>query len=227
MSGVGLVGVASGVGIIVNATLAALASPLAASDDRSLLLGGVSALVVGGPVWWLSWKPTRRVESTEIGHAGRRVYLVAVFGVSAVVALIALLVVGFRIFEFLLDPGTGESLVERVRAPFGLLFATALVFGYHFAVWRHDRSVIAAEGLAPTHRIGRVILVTADDPAALEQAIQAASGASVTVWRRTGEEQAAVPDPATLTRALEGVTGKRVLVLAGPGDRVEVVRLVD
>ena len=62
MSGVGLVGVASGVGIVVNATLAALASPLAASDDRSLLLGGISALVVGGPVWWLSWKPTRRVD---------------------------------------------------------------------------------------------------------------------------------------------------------------------
>ncbi|HKH08604.1 MAG TPA: DUF5671 domain-containing protein [Agromyces sp.] len=227
MSGVGLVAVASGIGIVVNSTLAVLASPIAASDDRSLLLGGISALVVGGPVWWLSWKPTRPVASTEIGQPGRRVYLVAVFGVSAVVALIALLMVGFRCFEFFLEPVAFTSLIERVRAPFGVLLATALVFGYHFAVWRHDRSVIATEGLAPPHRISRVILVTAGDSSAFEQAIRAATGASITVWRRPGEGSGAVPDAAALANALEGVTGKRVLMLAGPGDRVEVVPLAD
>jgi hypothetical protein len=227
MSGVGLVGVASGIGIIVNSTLAALATPMAASDDRSLLLGGLSALVVGGPVWWLSWRPTRQVASTEIGRPGRRVYLVAVFGVSAVVALIALLMVGFRCFEFFLDPRSMSSLIDQVRAPFGVLLATALVFGYHFAVWRHDRSVIAAEGLVPSHRIGRVILVAAGDSAPLEQAVRAATGASVVVWRRHGEEHGVVPDAAALARAFDGVTGKRVLLLAGPGDRVEVVPLAD
>ena len=61
-------------------------------------------------------------------------YLIAVFGISAVVALIALLFVGYRLFEFGLDPTTGESLIDRVRAPLGVLIATALVFGYHFAV---------------------------------------------------------------------------------------------
>src|SRR4029453_18068176 len=91
MSGIGLVGAASGVGVILNATLATLVSPLAASDERALLLGGISALVVGGPVWWFSWKPTRKVEPTEIAATGRRVYLIAVFGVSGIVALIALL----------------------------------------------------------------------------------------------------------------------------------------
>ena len=227
MSGVGLIGVASGIGIIVNTALGALASPILAADNRSLLFGGISALVVGGPVWWLSWKPTRHVAASEIAQPGRRVYLVAVFGVSAVVALIALLVVGFRLFEFFLDPVTFSSLIERVRAPFGVLLATALVFGYDFAVWRRDRSVIVAEGLAPAHRIGRVILVTAGDPSALEQAVRAATGASITVWRRPGEEPGVVPDASALARAFDGVTGKRVLMLAGPGDRVEVVPLAD
>jgi hypothetical protein len=143
------------------------------------------------------------------------------------VALIALLVVGFRLFEYFLDPVTFSSLIERVRAPFGVLVATALVFGYHFAVWRRDRSVIVAEGLAPAHPIGRVILVTAGDPSVLEQAVRAATGASITVWRRPGEEPAVVPDAAALARAFDGVSGKRVLMLAGPGDRVEVVPLAD
>jgi hypothetical protein len=227
MSGVGLVAAASGLGVIVNATLATLVSPLAASDTRTLLLGGISALVVGGPVWWLEWKPTRQVESTEIGGTGRRVYLIAVFGISAVVALIALLVVGYRLFEFGLDPTTGESLIDRVRAPLGVLVATALVFGYHFAVWRRDRSVIVAEGLAPARRIGRIILVTAGDAAALKTAVEGATGASVTLWQRSGDEPDAGPDAAAVVGALAGVTGRRALVLAGPGDRVEVVRLAD
>jgi hypothetical protein len=224
MSALGLAAAASGIGVILNAALAALVSPLAASDTRTVLLGGISALVVGGPVWWLSWKPTRRVESTEIGYTGRRVYLIAVFGVSAIVALIALLVVGYRLFEFFLEPATGASLVDRIRAPFGLLVATALVFGYHFAVWRHDRSVIAAEGLAPARRIGRVILVTAGDGEALGKAVEAATRASVTVWRSAAEPDGG-PDAAALAAALEGVTARRVLVLAGPGDRIEVVPL--
>ena len=104
MSGIGLAAAASGIGVIVNAILATTVSPLAASDERSLLLGGISALVVGGPVWWLSWKPTRHLEPAEIAQTSRRVYLIAVFGISAVVALIALLVVGYRLFEFWLDP---------------------------------------------------------------------------------------------------------------------------
>lgn len=227
MSGVGLVAAASGVGVVLNAVLAALAGPLAASGTRALLLGGLSALIVGGPVWWLSWRPTRRVEPAETADTGRRVYLVVVFGISAVVALVALLVVGYRLFEFALDPATTESLVDRIRAPLGLLVATALVFAYHFAVWRHDRAVIAAHGLAPGRRIGRVVLVAAGDADALERAVEASTGASVTVWHRALAEAGEAPDAAALVAALEGVTARRVLVLAGPGGRVEVVPLAD
>ncbi len=232
MAAVGLAAAASGIGVILNATLAALASPLAASDTRSLLLGGISALVVGGPVWWFSWRPARSVPPTEVAGTGRRVYLVAVFGVSAVVALVALLVVGYRLFEFALDSTSGASLVDRIRAPLGLLVATALVFVYHFAVWRRDRAVIAAEGLAPQRRIGRVILVAAGDAAPLEQEIERVTGASVTVWQRVAETDPAAevesePDAAAVVAALEGVTAKRVLVVAGPDGRAQVIRLAD
>lgn len=231
MSGVGLIAAASGIGVVVSAALAALVSPLAASDSRSLLLGGISALVVGGPAWWLSWKPVARTEPAEIAYPGRRVYLIAVFGVSAVVALVALLVVGFRVFEFGLDANTGESLIDRVRGPLGVLVAAALVFGYHFTVWRHDRVIIAAEGLSSERRIGRVFLVAAGEVGTLERAIADATRASVTVWQRAvaepGAEPGTGPDAAAVAAALEGVTGRRVLVLVGPADRVEVVPLAD
>lgn len=233
VSGLGLAGAASGIGVIVNATLGALVSPLVAADTRSLLLGGIAALVVGAPVWWLHWRPTRRLAPEEITYQGRRVYLIAVFGISAVVALIALLVVGYRIFEFLLDATTGASLIDRLRAPLGLLLATVLVFAYHFAVWRRDRALIASQGLAPGRRIARVVLVAADDAAELSHAIEAATGASVTVWPREAgpgglvPPASAVPDAAAIADVFDGVTARRVLVLAGPGDRFEVVPLAD
>jgi hypothetical protein len=53
------------------------------------------------------------------------------------------------------------------------------------------------------------------------------TGASVTVWHRARAEAGEAPDVAALVAALEGVTARRVLVIAGPGDRVEVVPLAD
>ncbi|HAM25473.1 MAG TPA: hypothetical protein DCP11_01895, partial [Microbacteriaceae bacterium] len=181
MCGVALAASASGVGVIVNSILAAIGTPLAESGTRTLLLGGISALVVGAPVWWVVWRPADRVPPQESASTARRVYLIVVFGVSAVVALITLLVIGYRIFEFTLGSVTGQSLLDRMRAPLGLLLATGLAAGYHFTVWRRDRAV-APVTLRAARTIGRVILVTGLDPDPLRRAIDAATGAAVTVW---------------------------------------------
>ncbi|SFS02089.1 hypothetical protein SAMN04487783_0621 [Agrococcus baldri] len=221
-AGIGLIAAASGIGVVVNALLASLTAPLAGDDARTLLLGGIAAIVVGAPIWWVAWQPLR--VAADAGTTGRRVYLVAVFGVSAVVAIVALLVVGYRIFEFVLDGG-GGGLIERIRAPFGLLLATALVAAYHFAIWRRDRGT--APPSARARMIDRVILVSAGEAGALAEAIESATGASVTRWTRAGDEAAAAAAPATVVEALAGVTGRRVLVVAGPGDRVEVIPLAE
>ncbi|SFN74159.1 DUF5671 domain-containing protein [Mycetocola miduiensis] len=268
-SGVALVGAASGLGVVVNSALGILSTPLAGEGLRPLLLGGLSALLVGGVAWILSWRPLRPADASRL-TTGRRIYLIAVFGISAIVALITLLVIGFQVFQVVLQGGSG--LIDQIRAPLGLLTATALVAGYHFAVWREDQADAVAPAPASRRRtIGEVILVTAADPAPFVQAIQAVTGASVAVWRMAsagpgtlpGVEQelagvraqgplpvpppiedlplassytpaapagvAAGPaaDAERLMRALEGVTGRRVLVLLGPGPRLEVVPLVD
>lgn len=219
-AGIGLSAAASGIGVVVNALLATLSTSLAGADLRGLLLGGIASLVIGAPVWWAAWRPLRARE--DVGATGRRVYLVAVFGVSAVVAIVALLVVGYRIFEFALDGGAGDGLVERIRAPFGLLLATALVAAYHFAVWRRDRASAPARDAA--RAIDRIILVSDADP--LAAAIESATGAAVTRWARA-ESSGDAASAETVVRALSGVHGRRVLVVTGPGDRVDVVPLAD
>lgn len=223
-TGVGLVAAASGLGVVVNAILAATTTPLAGSDNRTLLLGGLSALLVGGPVWWRAWQPTKPLTPTEVRSAGRRVYLILVFGVSAVIAIVTLLVIGYRLFEFALGDFTGESLVDRVRGPLGLLVATGLAAGYHFAVWRRDRGAIA-QSPQPARTIGRVILVTDSDPEPLTVAIGAVTGGAVVSVLKRADGAGSSATTEQLTQALTGVTGKRVLVVTGPGDRVEVIPL--
>jgi hypothetical protein len=168
---------------------------------------------------------------------------VVVFGISAVVALIALLVIGYLAFEYLLDASGRGSLLGRVRAPLGLLTATGLVAAYHYGVWRRERAVTPPTepvpppgeppaGPVPRGGIGHVILVTASDPVPLSRAIHDASGAEVTVWERADGGAAAAgsgtePDPSHLAEALNGISCTRALVVVGRDGRIDVIPLAD
>ncbi len=225
-AGVALVSTASGIGVIVNATLAALNPVLVGPDTRTLLLGGISWLLVGGPLWWIVWRPTGEVGSARAASTSRRVYLVTVFGVSALVALITLIVIAFGVFEFALDNVRGESLIERIRAALGLLVATGLVAGYHFAVWRRDRR--EAPGGPPARRrtIEQVYLVTGPDAQHQVDAIIEASGAAVTVLTRAdGHPSEVLPEAAAFIAALDAVAARRALVVVGNSGSVEVIPL--
>ena len=235
-AGAALVAAASGIGVVVNAALGLAETTLAGTGTRTLLLGGVSALAVGGPVWWQVWGPLHQRGPQRSGQRGQRVHLVVVFGLSAVVALIALLVVGYQAFEHLLDASGRGSLLGRARAPLGLLTATGLVAAYHYGVWRRERtdpSRLVAPGEPDLRRgIGEVILVAGSDPVPLRRAIREASGADVTVWERADGGAAApgtgtAPDLGDVVRALNGVSCERVLVVIGRDGRIDVIPLAD
>lgn len=228
VSAVALIGAASGFGVVVNALLATFSPNLVDDDPRTLLLGGLSALVVGGVAWWFAWRPTRPASAGEAAGRARRVYLITIFGASAVVAIVTVLIIGFRLFEFALGTGGAAGLIERIRAPFGLLSATAIVFGYHFAVWRRDRAV--AQPAATTPGIGRVIAVADPGADALVRGIRSATGAAVTVWHGTAEGEAAQlgdADLASVVAALDSIAAPRVLVLAGTDGGVRAIPLAE
>lgn len=236
-SGVALAAAASGVGVIINASLAMTVEPLAGGGSRTLLLGGLSTLLVGGPVWWRAWRPTAQPYTADTIPPGRRVYLIVFFGISAVVALIALLIIGYRLFEFMLAEVTGGSLLERIRAQLGLLVAAGLVAAYHFSLWRREHRLMAAAAPETARTIGHVTLVTASDSARLARAITAATGATVAVWKRaagtTPQAGAApTPEPALEERvaaALKDVTAEHVLLVLDRADgqetRIDVMPL--
>jgi hypothetical protein len=228
-SGVALVMGASGFGVVINALLAALGDPIVESGSRSLLFGGLAALIVGGTAWWLLWRPLGQSDAAWSGFSGRRVYLVVVFGVSALVALVTLLIVAFNVLEAVLGDRS-DAFLEEVRAPLGLLTATVLVAVYHFAVWRRDRPAVAAA--QPRPRIDRVTLVANAGGDGLADAVREATGARVTRWTAAASTPGqaapgeATPDAAAVVERLTEVAGAHVLVIAR-GDSIEVIPLAD
>lgn len=220
ITGFGLAAAASGIGVIVNAGLDALTQSLVDTNRLGLLFGGISALVVGAPVWFVNWRPAAAPQDDRAVFIARSVYLVGVFGASALTALVSLLVIVYRVFVYVLESGTG--LIDEIRAPLGLLVATAMVAAYHYPVWRRDRAL--ASTVVKPRSIDHVILVTGSDPGPLRHSIIESTGAAVTVWRRSDVHETG-PTTEHLTEALSAATGKRVLVITGPGAHVDVIEL--
>lgn len=140
ISGISLALLASGLGMVVNALLASISSPLNSETAPSVLRTGIALALVGILFWVKYFQPGSPADPET-----RRVYLVLFFGVSAVVALVALLIVGYRVFEMLVGGASPAlNLLDYIRAPLGWLLATAGVSAYHFALWKSDRERLAA-----------------------------------------------------------------------------------
>lgn len=140
MSALGLIVLASGVGVTVNILIGSMSTSIVDQSRFELLGAGLSALVVGGPIWWRTWRPFALVGDDELGSTSRRVYLTVLAGVGSFAALMALVLIVTRVFEAVLDDRAG--LIEGIRAPGGTLVATGLVGAYHWTVWRRERELL-------------------------------------------------------------------------------------
>ncbi|WP_403024041.1 DUF5671 domain-containing protein [Salinibacterium sp. GXW1014] len=223
-SGVALIAAASGLGVVVNALLASTVDTVA-GDSRSLLVGGLSTLVVGAVAWVVLWRPQDAIPA-EPGagwnsFAGRRAYLVVIFGASAVTAVVTLLVIAYGVLESILGVPWSGSIVESIRAPLGLLTATALVAIYHYLVWRRTPATPSTD---PRHPVTRVTLVASGVTDALVATLRDQAGASVTVWPTHDARPA--PDVTAIVRALQDETASHVLVIAR-AEGVETIPLAE
>lgn len=232
VSGIALALTASGFGMIINALLTTLNASLAGNTASDILRTGSALFVVGLVTWLVFWRPAIQAPAEH-----RRIYLVLVFGLSAVVALVALIVVGYRIFAFYLTPDqAGPTLLGEVRAALGLLLATAAVASYHFAVWRSDRKQLDrrppasaapsadATPTPPADGLRSLIVITDAGNAGLAAQLRRHTGLPVQHLVRSDGSSTPVPDftelstrleelPSGTHRALIFFHGEQVLVL--------------
>lgn len=192
VSGLALGAAAVGLGLVVAAGLGALGpSPLLGSD-RNALLAALTLLAVAGPLWWTYWRRiTRSLAADPEGETespSRRIYLVVLFGLLAVVAAGAIIVAAVQFVRELVEGASAASAVLGVRAALGVILAAGTVAWYHGLVFRADRARLAALGARPgpatdlplVARFTRVVLVGPRDDAVT--AALAATGLDVETW---------------------------------------------
>ena len=211
VSAVSLAAAAIGIGTLVSAGLG-IPAPELGESLGGLACTGVSALAVGAPTWWLTWRPRQpqAERPSELGsEARRRTYLILVFGCAGLVGVVAAIVALTRVLESVLGGSSGLSLLGGIRGPLGLLAATGLVSGYHVAAWRADSSAQYAAHpkdpapsssevpMQPTARAGpvdaratrrrltTVILVGHGDLSGVATALADAIAVPVAAWERT------------------------------------------
>lgn len=214
VSGIGMTATAFGVGTV----LVALIESVTPGTDTGVstmntLLAAITLLIVGVPVWLIFWRRIRlalAAETTaEVVSLSRRIYLVALFGITGIAAVVALLALAYVFLTDAVSGQLGLATLHSMRYALGVLAATASVSAYHGAIFRQDRTQTV-----PTHTVGprSITLVGAVDPE-LERTLAKATGARTQLWGRL--DQPSPPwDKDALLAFLDQYTGHDVVVIA-------------
>ena len=223
VAAVGLVATAAGITVLFVALIRRLVpSPSLGESNINVLLGAVTFLVVGGPMWWFNWTRSQRMRSSqpdaELRSTARRTYVTTLLGVGSVTALISLITVTFTVLTDALDGTFGAATIDAVAPAFALVLTTGIVGAYHWIVFREDRAQAPAALRSP---LAEVVIIGLD-PGELVRSIPHRFDAVVRVWDRLDRISEPVADQEVVLEALADQATDRVAVVVGPTG-VEVI----
>lgn len=213
LSGIALAAAATGVALAVVALVDVVnPAPLVGSVVNGVL-AAATLVLVGGPLWWWFWRRVERARRAdpagEAASPSRRVYLVLLFGVAGLVAVVVVLVAAFIVIDDVIRATVGSGTLRDMRVPLGVLVAAGAVSGYHWMVQREDRTLAPPPAVRSAPRL--VLLVGPRDDA-LSAYVHRATGARVDVWPADGPAW----EPEAVTAAVSGLTGPRAMLISGP-----------
>ncbi len=217
VSAIGLLAAAAGVGMVIVAAIEAFTPGLDLGVSvTNTLLGALTLLVVGVPVWLLFWGRIQRTVAgdpvPETTAPTRRIHLVLLFGVAGVATVVALIVAVFVLLDDVFaDTASGET-VRSMRYALGVLVSAAAVSAYHWAVYRQDRQVAVPERSTGP----RSVILVGAPAAGLEKSLSRATGARVELLVRTDDVAGGWSEDVLLER-LQDHPGEDLLIVAGEG----------
>jgi len=120
-------------------------SMLGAYGFRERLSGSLATIVVGLPLWLLTWRPMQQ-EALNEGDAGdharrsivRKVYLYLVLFASVIGGMIAAVTLIFRLINAALSGSTGDNFVNSVLNSLQYLVSFVVLLLYHLSALRKD-----------------------------------------------------------------------------------------
>jgi len=182
ISGISLIASAAGLMMILVAILESVTpgEVVSTSSSSNTLLLAITLILVGSPVWWFFW---RRIESHvavdghEQSSPTRRIFLLTLFGVSAIASVISVLTGVFLFLDDLLNTQLGVETLRQMRYAVAILIANAAISWYHWSIYRHERTISVRKPKSEKF----VVLVGPKD-AAFAQEIQHLVGGKVQMW---------------------------------------------
>ena len=221
VSAISLIASAIGISIVIVALIESLTSQvqLAGAGAINTLLGAGTVIIVAGPVWWHFWSRIQsiaRVESNaELSSPVRRVYLFLLFGVGGIVAIVSLITIVVQLFDGILSSNLGANTFSEMRFAIGILISTGIVAGYHWEIYRHEKSVEVSFATTATN----VLLVGPNSPE-LIQKLKAATGAKVSFLQRADASELVWPTEHVIELVAQSKEHDLLILLEATGVKV-------
>ena len=213
ISGISLIAAAAGLMMILVAVIESITpgEVVSTTSSTNTLLLAITLIVVGAPVWWFFWNRIEghvAVDGHEQSSPTRRIFLLMLFGVSSIAAVVSVLTGVFLFLDDLLNSKLGLETVRQMRYALAILIANAAISWYHWSIYRHERSI----SIKKAKREKFVVLVGPHD-AALAELVEREIGARVQMWDSTSAEGGNV--------GVDGATDDAI-----PWNKEEVIKLI-
>ena len=221
VSAISLIASAIGISIVIVALIESLTSQvqLAGAGAINTLLGAGTVIVVAGPVWWHFWSRIQSIARAESNaeHSSpvRRIYLFLLFGVGGIVAIVSLITIVVQLFDGILSSNLGANTFSEMRFAIGILISTGIVAGYHWEIYRHEKSVEVSFATTATN----VLLVGPNSPE-LIQKLKAATGAKVSFLQRADASELVWPTEHVIELVTQSKEHELLILLEATGVKV-------
>lgn len=216
ISGVSLIAAAAGLMMILVAVLESVTpgEVVSTTSSTNTLLVAGTLIFVGAPVWWFFWQRIERhvaVDGQEQSSPTRRIFLLMLFGVASVAAVVSVLTGVFIFLDDVLNNQLGNATLREIRFPVSILIANAAIGWYHWSIYRHERSI----SIRKPKREKFIVLVGPNNPA-LARTLQDQFGGTVQMWDSlTGEAGDGKVDwePAKVIELINSIQSDEVLII--------------
>ena len=187
ISGVSLIAAALGLLMIFVAVIEGLTpSDLVKSASQSnTLIVAITLLLVGTPVWWFFWNRIEKrireggqsAENEEITSPTRRIFILMLFGVAGIAAVVSVITSVFFLFDDLLNSQLALETLRKARFALGILVTNGAIAGYHWSIYRHEKEFMVRRA-----RAEKYVLLVGPGDGEIARELQKKIGGRVQLW---------------------------------------------
>jgi hypothetical protein len=150
------------------------------TSSTNTLLVAITLILVGSPVWWFFWQRIEgnvAVDGLEQSSPTRRIFLLMLFGVASVAAVVSVLTGVFLFLDDLLNDQLGFETLRQARFAIAILLSNAAIAWYHWSIYRHERSISVRKA-----KHGKFVVLVGPRDLELAREVESEISGKVQMW---------------------------------------------